>query len=185
MNIVAEVFAAIGFVFFGLSIFNVIVDCFSQKTKSNKNKKYTSNLAEHMEAISLSAQRQKKVEKETCFEANIKRWKETRYFQFVLQAIKEAAEDGQRGIILTTWFNTDILPTKTIYNEATNPFTGCPERYPHKYFSFNREEIDSFKEDESLISLGDFVGGLEKYLRAEGFIVRYWGSDSIVIVWLK
>lgn len=185
MNIIGEVFAAIGFAFFGLSIFNVIVDCFLEKTKSDKNKKYTSNLAEHMETISLSAQKRKKIEKETCFETNIKRWKETRYFQFVLQAIRDAAEDGQRGVILTTWFNTNNLPTKIIYNEAINPFTGCPERYPHKYFSFNKEEIDRFKKDESLISLGDFVGGLEKYLRAEGFIVKYWDSDSVVIVWLK
>ena len=92
---------------------------------------------------------------------------------------------GQRGVILTTWFNTNTLPIKIIYSEAINLFTGCPERYPHKYFSFNKEKIDSFKKDESLISLGDFVGGLEKYLRAKSFIVRYWDSDSVVIVWLK
>lgn len=185
MNVVVDVFAAIGFAFFGLSIFNVIVDCFSLKTKNDKNKKYTSSLAKHMETISLEAQEQKKIDKETYFETNIKHWKETRYFQFVLQSIKEAAEDGQKGIILTTWFNKDRLPTKTIYGEAPSPFNGYLQVYPHKYFSFTKEEIDSFTKDESLISLSEFVGNLEKYLKTEGFKVNYWSYDGILITWQK
>lgn len=179
MIVIAKVFTILGFTFLGISIFKVVVDYFSQKTKKNKNKKYTSNLAGHMAAISLSAQKQKKIDEETLFETNIKRWKETRYFQFVLQAIKDAAEDGKKGIILTTWVEK-TLPTKTIYSEATNPFTGWQCFYTHKYFSFTQEEFEEFN---NFMEFDNFIGNLEKYLRDEGFKVTYRDSDSILIAW--
>ena len=89
----------------------------------DKNKAIENSLANKTQKITLDAIRAKKDYDKYFYEANIEKWKQSKFYCFVLKTIHDVAKDGESGVIINYFTEKNvILPTKTIYIKQYNAF---------------------------------------------------------------
>lgn len=85
----------------------------------DKNKAIGNSLANKTQKITLDAIRAQRDYDKYFYEANIEKWKQSKFYCFVLKTIHDVAKDGEYGVIINYFTEKNvILPTKTIYNSS-------------------------------------------------------------------
>ena len=151
----------------------------------DKNKAIGNSLANKTQKITLDAIRAKKDYDKYLYEANIEKWKQSKFYCFVLKTIHDVAKDGESGVIINYLTEKNvILPTKTIYSnyrEAITP-SGHTVLFREIDYQFSPDELTHFSDTDALVT---YIDGLIRYLKSERFNVKIRPSytNSITISW--
>ena len=151
----------------------------------NKNKAIGNSLANKTQKITLDAIRAKRDYDKYFYEANIEKWKQSKFYCFVLKTIHDVAKNGESGVIINYLTEKNvILPTKTIYSnygEAITP-SGHTVLFREINYQFSPDELTHFSDTDALVT---YIDGLIRYLKSEHFNVKIRPSytNSIIISW--
>ena len=143
------------------------------------------NLANRMRVLSRKSVKLQQDNEKAFYKAHIKEWKETPFYQFVLDTIKKVAEKGENGVIINYLTEKNvILPVKTIYNKYGEAITlsGHTVLFREIDYQFSPDELTHFSDTNALVT---YIDGLIRYLKSEHFNVKIRPSytNSITISW--
>lgn len=142
----------------------------------DKNKAIGNSLANKTQKITLDAIRAKRDYDKYFYEANIEKWKQSKFYCFVLKTIHDVAKNGESGVIINYLTEENvILPTKTIY-------TGHTVLFREIDYQFSPDELTHFSDTDALVT---YIDGLIRYLKSKHFNVKIRPSytNSIIISW--
>ena len=151
----------------------------------NKNKVIRNSLANKTQKVTFDARRTQRDYDRYCYEANIEKWSQSKFYCFVLKTINDVAKDGESGVIINYLTEKNvILPTKIIYSnygEAITP-SGRTVLFREIEYQFSPDELAHFSDTDALMT---YIDGLIRYLKSEHFNVKIRPSytNSITISW--
>lgn len=169
-----------GPIIFALSILVLVIvwNPFDTAEKSD-------NLANKMRLLSRNSVKSQQDNERAFYKAHVEEWKETPFYQFVLNAIKNAAEKGEKGVLINYYFNLNYYISKPSsepyhYSDCTTK-KGTHVIYVSHAYYFSEDENKKYLYDSSFRKA--FLSGIKTYLEKEGFDVIKPDSNSLIVSW--
>lgn len=150
-----------------LLILFIVWNPFETNEKSN-------SLANKMRLLSKKSVKLQQDNERSFYKVHIREWKETPFYQFVLDAIKRVAEKGEDGVIIKYYFGKSGKPPIKPYYATTITSCGLTTAYVCFSYYFSLEEENNLSDDNTRES---YLNGIETYLKKEGFYVKSGNDD--------